>query len=315
MKKYFALAAVATMFAACTNEEVIPQVDALTGMPIQVKTNVAKMVDSRVAGMDSEADFNTFYMKMEGETNYEAKMSRESEKWVAYDIDNNSNPLNMVWTNGDAVKISAIMSGTIAWTSDSYNNGTNTVVSVYKDQSGNLYENSDFLYMAPVDVTPDSDGSITINFNHLMSKVRISIATGSSEDSDPVSSVKVGGTHYNRYFVPATGAWQGTFMKAAEITAHADSYKEGTSVYEAILVPQEVSAGTFAVSFTMGEKNYKWTSSEAVTLESGKLYTLALQVPDNDPTGDAVIVSVNVANWPTETVTLGDTTNDVVVVE
>ena len=65
----------------------------------------------------------------------------------------------------------------------------------------------------------------------------------------------------------------------------------------------------------MGDKNYEWTSSEAVTLESGKLYTLALQIPDTDPTGDAVAVAVNVTDWPTESVTLGGTSNDVTIVE
>lgn len=308
MKKYFAFAAVATMFAACTNEEVTPQVDALTGMPIQVKTNVASLVDSRVAGMDSEADFSTFYLNIAGDTEYFATMTKgDDDKW--------SSETEMVWTNGNAVTISAIMPGSFTWDSDYYNKGKS--VQVLKGQSDDgTYKNSDMLYMAPTNVTPDSDGSITVNFNHLMSKVRIAIVTGSSEDSDPVSSVKVGGTCLYRTFVPVTGTWGDVVSSTNwDITAHSDSYKEGTSVYEVILVPQDVAANTFSVSFTMGEKDYKWTASEAVTLESGKLYTLDLQVPDNDPTGDAVIVSVNVAPWPTEPVVLGGSNNDAVVVE
>lgn len=315
MKKYFALATVATMFAACSNEVIEPQVDALTGMPIQVKTNVASLVESRVAGMDSDADFSKFYLKIEGETNKQVSMGNSSGNWVAYEFENPNTPVDdMVWTNGNAVTVSALMSGSVGLTVEEYNT-TGGLLYVYEDQSGNLYKNSDMLYMKPTEMMPAGDGSITVNFSHLMSKVRISIATGSSETSDPISSVKVKGTHWKRYFVPATGNWGDTFMKAADITAHADAYTDGTSVYEVILIPQEVAENTFSVSFAMGDKNYEWTSSEAVTLESGKLYTLALQIPDTDPMGDAVAVAVNVTDWPAESVTLGGTSNDVTIVE
>ena len=315
MKKYFALAAVAAMFAACSNEVIEPQVDALTGMPIQVRTNVAGLVESRVAGNDSEADLSKFYLKIEGETNKQVSMSKSSGNWVAYEFENpNTLVDDMVWTNGNAVTVSALMSGTVGFTMENYNS-TGAVLYVYENQSSNLYKNSDMLYMAPTEVTPAGDGSITVNFSHLMSKLRISIATGSSETSDPISSVEVGGTHYRKYFTPATNQWGNTFGEISDITAHYDSYTDGTSVYEVILVPQEITANTFSVSFVMGERTYQWTSPEAVTLESGKLYTLALQVPDNDPTGDAVAVSINVEDWPTQTVTLGGTSNDVTVVE
>ena len=127
--------------------------------------------------------------------------------------------------------------------------------------------------------------------------------------------VTLNGTKYQFGFVPKTGTWKALQGNADALTPHYDSYTEGTSVYEVILVPQEVAANTFSVSFVMNNKTYQWTSSDAVTLESGKLYTLVLQVPDNDPTGDAVAVAINVEDWPTETVTLGDDSNDVTVVE
>lgn len=296
MKKFFAFAAVAMIFAACSKNVEESTVDHLTGMPIRVNTNI---VETRVAGMDSEADFSTFYLNIAGDTEYFATMTKGNDgKW--------SSETDMVWTNGNAVTISAIMpSSSFTWDSDSYNKGKSVQVLTDQNVDG-FYKNSDELYMAPTDVTPGSDGSITVNFNHLMSKVRIAIETGSSEDSDPVSSVKVGGTCLYRTFIPVTGIWGDVFNSTnMEITAHTDSYSEGKSVYEVILVPQEVAADTFSVSFEYDGKIYKWISDAAITLESGKIHTIALKAASNDPTGKAVAVSVNVAAWPTDTITIG----------
>ena len=308
MKKYFTLAVVATMFAACSNEVVDPQVDALTGMPIQVKTNVASLVESRVAGMDSEDDFSTFYLditpKNAGDTDYYAVMKKGTDgSWTGYETATASSPLQMVWVNGNAVQVSAFVTSSSLPNENYFNSGTNFQVS--KDQStDSSYKNGDMLYMKPTDMAPTADGSITVTFSHLMSKVRISIVTGTSENENPVSEVKVNGTKYQFGFVPKTGTWNALQGNAEAVTTHYDSYTEGISVYEVILVPQEVAANTFSVSFTMGGKNYQWTSSESVNLESGKLYTLALEVPDNDPTGKAIAVSLSVAEWPKDAVTI-----------
>ena len=90
MKKYFAMAAVATMFAACTNEDVTPQVDALTGTPIVVKTNIATPVDSRLAGRDGESDLDNYILNIqpqsEGDTDYFVLMQQNEGSWTSSEI-------------------------------------------------------------------------------------------------------------------------------------------------------------------------------------------------------------------------------------
>lgn len=318
MKKYFALATVATMFVTCSNEVIEPQVDALTGMLIQVKTNVVNLVERRaVTGRDSENDFSEYSLRIAGDTEYYAVMKKNNGEWKSYASPSASSPMEMTWTNGNPVTVTAVLaSQTSSVTESVFMNGSNFMVS--KDQTADeyAYKKSDMLYMEPTEVTPDGDGSITVNFSHLLSKVRISIH-GVTGDTNPVSNVKVNGTKYQFSFVPSTGEWkQNEYLNdVAEITAKHDSYADGTSVYEVILVPQEVVENVFSVSFVMDGKTYQWTSSSKVNLESGKLYTLVLQIPDNDPTGKAVAVSIDVKDWPTETVTLGDDSNDVTVVE
>ena len=62
----------------------------------------------------------------------------------------------------------------------------------------------------------------------------------------------------------------------------------------------------------MGGKNYKWTSDASVTLQSGKVYTLELLA---DLAGKAVAVSVNVDEWPYETITITGGSADEVTTE
>lgn len=297
MKKYFAMVAVATMFAACTNEDVTPQVDAMTGMPIVVKTNIAKPVDSRVAGMDDVNDIPGFILNIEpttdGGTDIFTQMSyKEYNPESPWEPNFNG---EMVWANSDPVKVSAVYSANIAIGSeDGY--ATSYGFWVATDQSDiENFKNSDVLYMPPTDITPSLEG-IEVNFQHLYSKVQISI-----EAEGTVSDVIIGGTFSNRDFKCSTGEW-GSRAVLEEIKAATDTEK-GT--YEAILVPQEVDAETFYVSFKIGETTYKWTSAEAVTLESGNLYTINLTA-DTDPTGATVLIkSINVAGWNSETTSMG----------
>ena len=325
MKKYFTLAAVATMFAACSNEVIEPQVDVLTGMPIQVKVNVAELVESRVAGNDEADDVSTYILDIqpqeEGGTDYYVWMKKVDGEWNSSEIGESQTltACDMVWANSKAVTVSALVSSSTfsknAYRAvDTTNEKAGACVMVKVDQStAASFKASDYLYMAPTTVDPTtSNGAIEVNVAHLMSKLIISVGT-----ENEVTGVTVSGTYKQRYFRPTVteeaDRWGGCEVKS-DIKACKD---ETTGNYEVILVPQTVAANTFSVSFTMGEQTYKWTSTDKVTLESGKLYTLALQVPDTDTmTGNAITVSIiNVEDWPTETVTLGNESNDVTVVE
>lgn len=319
MRKYFAVAAVAMMFAACSKDVMEPQVDALTGTPIKVNTNI---VDTRVAGMDSEADFSKFYLNISGDTDIFAIMEKSDEEWNATTVQNaNKETVEFVWANGNEVSVSALMCEGVGL-SGVGNYRDQPALSVADNQNSNspynYYKRSDRLYMKPTTVTPSQDGSITVDFEHLMSKVVINVITNSSEESNPVTNLKVGKTYTSRLFKPLKNEWASTMTDKKDIIARHDSYTDGTSVYNAILVPQDVAADSFYVSFSMDGKSYKWTSDKAVTLQQGKVHTITLKVPAEGTdalTGKAVAVSIKVNEWPSETVVIGDAENDVTVSE
>ena len=61
-------------------------------------------------------------------------------------------------------------------------------------------------------------------------------------------------------------------------TAATDADMHSYATYEAIVVPQTIAKGALTVSFQIGTRSFSWTSTEAITLEQGKHYTLPLTV-------------------------------------
>lgn len=317
MKKYFTLAIVATMFVACRNEVVVSKVDALTGTPIRVNPHVVNLTESRVAGNESEIDLEYFFLNIQGDTDYFVYMEKDGNEWKSYKADETTcdkgEVENMVWKNGNQVTVSAFYNRCYGFCSkDEYRN-TNSYAMIWTDQSKeSLFKQCDNLYMEPTSVIPSFD-AISVNLKHLMSKLIITIVSESE-----VADVKVGGTFHCRKFYPTatdeSSRWgEITSLKILDVTACKDSYDEenGISKYEVILTPQTTEE-PLSVSFTMGGKNYKWTSDASVTLQSGKVYTLELLA---DLAGKAVAVSVNVDEWPDETITITGGSADEVTTE
>ena len=204
----------------------------------------------------------------------------------------------MTWANSNDVTVSALYDNSTASPS-AFRSGT-VPVSVFEDQSTQqMFQLSDKLYMPPTTVTPSAAG-IEVKFEHLMSKVTVTI-TGESEATD----VKVNGTYNAAIFSPSQQTWE-TKGTQKPITACKDTEAsaEGTSVYEVILVPQVVEAGKFAVSFVMEDVTYQWTSADAVTLGSGMHYNIEL-TPKGIDGQDILVKAIKVGEWTTVEDSLG----------
>lgn len=305
MKKYFAMAAVATMFAACTNEDVTPQVDALTGTPIVVKTNIASPVDSRLAGRDGESDLDNYILNIqplsEGDTDYFVLMQQNEGSWTSSEIIGDEQTLeacNMVWTNGNNVYVSALAMGS-STAKTTYREGTITLPFSADQSTSDAFKGNDHLCMDTKVVAPSASG-IEVEFQHLMSKVTIAI-----EANGNVADVQVEGTTdkatYSLSACTFTTEANDAIIKACY---DEDADVNGKMVYEAILIPQEVAAGKFAVSFRINDVTYKWTSNAAVNFASGWQYTIELTPKGLD--GEALLVkSIAVSGWESDGDTLG----------
>ena len=279
--KYLTMAAAALMMAACSSEDV-PQVDSVTNTPIRIHAMVAEL-ESR-AGIDGNTDFSQFYLSVTNSSNSNysysnVQVTKSGSGWEP------ASP--MYWQNSTTEV-------TVTAATFSLNGAQDLEVKTDQSKDINVIA-SDHLYMAATpqtyaEVTGTKDaGAINVNFSHLMSKVNLTITLADEFDAateNPISNVTFQGTVVSCSYTAGTGwATIPNNASATDITACAVGYTKPTAQYEVILVPQTVTAGNFAVQFKIGGRMFKWTSDDAVTLDSGKQYTLALTAGDEKVSG------------------------------
>lgn len=278
MSKIRVFAAAALVLASCSNDEVFAPQDNLKDTPITVHVAVAELATR--AGYDTENLPETFYISIDqtGE-NYDytnVLMKYVDSTWKAYDSDGTTEK-TLLWASGTE---------TVSVTAATFSlDGAQDLSVDTGPKWNNLIKKSDHLYMATTSgIQPSAEG-ISVNFNHIMSKVILTITLGNefNEEDNPIADVYFQGTLASRNY--NADAWTDiTDATAVDIRSLKNSYTpigdgvtNATAEYEVILVPQTVTNG-FAVKIVMNDRFYVWTSQNAVTLESGKKYTLALTV-------------------------------------
>ncbi len=276
--KYLTMAVTALMMAACSSEDV-PQVDSVTNTPIRIHAMVAEL-KSR-AGIDDNTDFSQFYLSVKNNSNSNysysnVQVTKSGSGWEP------ASP--MYWQNSTTQV-------TVTAATFSLNGAQDLAVQTDQSTEANVIA-SDHLYMAATSqsyaaVTDEkAEGAINVNFPHIMSKVNLTITLADEFDAteNPISDVTFQGTVASRKY--DAGTWTDIDgVTATDITAYAVEYAKPTATYEVILVPQTIAAGNFAVQFQIGGRQFKWTSDDAVTLDSGKQYTLALTAGDEKVSG------------------------------
>ena len=276
--KYLTMAAAALMMAACSSEDV-PQVDSATNTPIQIHAMVAEL-ESR-AGIEDAGDFNQFNLSVVNSNSdtytYNVVVTKSGSEWVPEET--------MYWQNSTTPV-------TVTAATFSLDGAQDLAVQTDQSTDANVIA-SDHLYMAETSqtyaaTTEKAEGAINVNFSHLMSKVNstITLADEFNYATNPISNVTFQGTVVSRSYTAGTGwATIPNDASATDITACAVGYTKPTAQYEVILVPQTVTAGNFAVQFQIDGCLFKWTSDDAVTLDSGTKYTLALTAGDDKVSG------------------------------
>ena len=284
-KNYLAIAAVAMMFAACSqNDEIVPK-DSLKDTPITVTAGVAELATRAGYETPESGDAvlpETFYLSIDQDgTNYDY-----TNVLMTKGTGNAYTPASqLLWAGDEAVSVTAATFSL---------NGAQTL-GVKTDQSKE--ENvclSDHLYMTENNVTPSSEG-ISVAFNHIMSKVILTVTLGDefNSESNPITDVTFKGTVASNGYTVGTG-WadiaEGT--EATDVVPLCNAYTSptaekpnATAEYEVILVPQTVTENNFTVQFSVDGRLFKWTSESAVTLASGTQYTLALKVGQDKVSG------------------------------
>ena len=293
MKHHFlALAVAALCFTACTNEDNISQ-DFLADTPI--KLNVSVDEPTTRAGYSNaelpEGFLLAVYHKLEDQTvddkySYEVWAKKVGDSWKTYKTDETlkggtDEEVTMLWANmKDIVDVTAFT-----------NLGTITIPT---DQtSDDQLKEADVLYM-PFTKYPPTNKGITVNLQHAMSKINLTIELGSefefTEDiCKKITDVKIDGSSVSGdlassgiYDVsgdptPITPLYTGETAFSKE----AGKITKASATYEAILIPQDIESGKFTVSFKVDGKLYEWTYNKDLTLDPSTAYTLKLIAGDD----------------------------------
>lgn len=283
--RFFAFVALVIMLTSCT-KEVIQQ--PLAGKSITV---VADVVNPRTrAGYEGTSVLpETFYLSLDqSNDNYDYAdmlMTKSPESNIYTPTG------QLLWaSSSDAIVTAATFSLT----------GTQDLCVASDQSTADALKGSDHLFMAARSVTPSAEG-ITVDFSHLMSKVLITIALSEEYEGEenPITSIAVRGTVPTRSYTAGRG-WSDISATTVDIiplenvyTAPTPSQPQAIAEYEALLVPQEIAARGFVVSFCIGSRKFKWTAPTNTILESGCLYTLNISGGKNK----ATMGGISVRDW------------------
>ena len=299
---FWTMAAFAFLFASCAGEEeVTTPANPLKNKPINVDVLVSD-IKTR-AGYDNTSLPKQFYLTIDqGGEDYDytnVVMKYEDGKWVAYESDAaGAAKVDMHWAGSE---------GNITVKAATFSLDEASVsLSAQTDQStAEAIKSSDHLYYYSNAVTPSSDGTISIPFDHVMSKLEVKVTLRNQyggSGSNPITSAIVFGSATNATYTIAEATKWSNLSAVSDITPCLSApYNSAERIanYEAILIPQEIASNTFGVKVTIRGKSYTWKSANSITLEGGKKYTLDLTLGKNELTLNKLSVGI----WNEEKVT------------
>jgi len=214
----------------------------------------------------------------------------------------------MLWKNS-TTQITMTAVGLLL-TENNINGSARLSVNQYQSIDEGSLALTDLLYMKATTIANpstetellDDEGKLVIKFKHALSKIDINLTLNNqfakmNVAKTDITDITIGGTIRQYDFTPKTGAVTPRIdetatdlypYQSAYTAPSAENFNRAEVKYEAIVLPQTVTAGTLMVSFKIQGKPYLWTSTEDITFEQGKRYTFNLQVGD-----DVVTISKN----------------------
>ena len=289
-----ALAAMTMTLGSCSDSNSEFSQDFLADTPIKLNVSVDEPT-TRAGYSNAELPKGFLllvYHTLEGQEvddkySYEVWAKKVGDSWKTYKPDEalkggTDEEVTMLWANmKDKVDVMAFT-----------NFGTITIPT---DQtSDDQLKQADVLYMPYTKYTPTNKG-ITVNLQHAMSKINLTIELGSEyefskEDVDlKIKDVKIDGSSVSGdlasggiYDVsgdptPITPLYTGETAFSKE----AGKITKASATYEAILIPQTIASGEFTVSFKVDGKLYEWAYNQDLTLDPSTAYTLKLIAGDD----------------------------------
>lgn len=307
-KKIYAMAVVATMFAACNKEDIEVMADSVlpSDNAIRVEAGVGTPA-TRSLTTDNIAEFGMIVTNSSNSTySYEnVQMSKSIGTWHP--------SVTMLWQNANtAVEVVAyapyVQGSTL-------NGGYN--ITVNEDQSAEKdFIASDFIW-AKSAVTPSSPVTtndiyyntdtkkLNVTMKHQLAKVNVTVTLTGNMANGTVEYVQFGDVAMKGTFNLGTGTLTPETYDYLTADQYIKMYQPKTDElnYEAIFVPSETAP---FVCVHVGDKDYKYLHPDKITFEAGKEYTFNLVV------GKEIMLvrDVSIANWATGTTWSGEAINN-----
>lgn len=157
------------------------------------------------------------------------------------------------------------------------------------------YLKSDLLYGTPAsNPVNQTETAVPLTFRHLMAKMIVKVIRSDDDDIDLTkASLTISGTKTATTLTPQTGALGEAVGDVTDIKVAATIGTEATAC--AVLVPQQIAAGTELVKMVVGDRLLTARIATAVTLESGKAYTFCFNVTKSD----LLLGQVTISDWVT----------------
>lgn len=297
--RFLTFAVVATMFAACSNENI--PVDETKDAPITVTAGVEGML-TRAGYEDTSVLPATFYLSITQDTENASSKYNYTNVLMTKGADNAYTApasISLLWMGSDRdVAIHAYTTNTESFTVETDQSTTDGVLASDLLGAITVAENSDITI---------ADNNISINFRHLLCKLDVTFSWGTEFDNATTKSIK--SVVYNGFGTDAvldrTTATITPGTNAAAITAligktTVDGVEKDMS--EAIFAPQV--GATPKIVITTSIDNVERVFSLNVTAPtdgfvSGKRYTMGIKIGG---TG-AEISHVSVKGWTEKPVT------------
>ena len=194
---------------------------------------------------------------------------------------------------------------------------------VQKDQSTSAafgkiggYEASDFLWGKAENVAP-TDKVIKLGFNHKMASARVTLVEGKGFAEGEWAEIDKQVLLLNTTRKATINLATGVVTPTGEIpSAGTIPYNYGND-FRAIIVPQEIAAGTPLVSITVGGVPYLFKKDEAFTYIPSKQHNFTITVNKRDASGgyEFVLTSESITAWENDNVSHDATAREYIVID
>lgn len=273
---------------SCTREAMEPEVrqDDWTNVPISLSGGISQVYETRAdnggfADGDAIGVYITDYSDNESTTLSTAGNRADNMKYTFSQAEYKWTPIREIYWKDKVTHIDV-------YGYYPFQNSIDDVSSVpfmlSSDQNldgsdGELggYEASDFLWGKTEDVAP-TDKQVNVSLHHKMAGIRVTLVEGTGfadgEWTTADKQVLILGTKNNAVIDLSTGS----VLATGDIASTGISPYRSGSDWRAVVVPQEIAAGTNLIRVTIGGYAYKHTIPDGMTLLSGKQHNFTITV-------------------------------------